>query len=239
MVVIDHKVIIEIAAHLARGPHIGVQAKVLPAAEFVEILGELAGLDLFGHVELGADAFLFRGDALDLLDVQHRPRGELGKGLGQDLDLVAGFIDVLHPELAVADAERGHAPGDGVERVDDPVGDGGRKGHACRHDRGHRKDQDVSGMEHLPVEGGDGTVLEPVVLFLQAVVGEHLRLFLVDIADQLLHAGRLEQIDRRVGRNDQQDRDQQHAEDLSADAAAEKIVRSSHGLLLVMIRSIP
>ena len=216
-----------------------MQTKVLPAAEFVEILGELAGLDLFGHVELGADALLFRGDALDLLDVQHGPRGELGKGLGQDLDLVAGLIDVLHLKLAVPDAERGHATGDGVERIDDPVGDGGRERHPGRHDRGHRENQDVPRVEHLPVEGGDGAVLKPVVLFLQTVVDKHLRLLLVDIVYQPLHTGRLEQIDRRIGRDDQQDRDQQHAEDLSADAAAEKIVRSSHGLLLVMIRSIP
>ena len=91
-------------------------------------------------------------------------------------------------------------------------------------------------MEHLVVEGGDSAALHGLVLILEPVFDIDLLLLLIGIADQLLHRRRLIEEDRRIGNDDQDNRDQQHAEDLLPDAAAHDFAVSSHGTLLAAKR---
>ena len=91
-------------------------------------------------------------------------------------------------------------------------------------------------MEHLVMEGGDGAALHGLVLILEPVFEIDLLLLLIGIADQLLHHRRLIEEDRRIGNDDQDNRDQQHAEDLLPDAAAHDFAVSSHGTLLAAKR---
>ena len=69
VIVVDHEEIIKVAAHFLCRRHAGIKAELLPVRKRREQARKLAALNPACHIELGADALLFRCDAPDLVDV--------------------------------------------------------------------------------------------------------------------------------------------------------------------------
>ena len=69
MIVIHQEEIIEIAANLFRRGHCGIDIELRSIGEGREDAGQHAGLNSGGNRQLGTDAFFFRGDFCEILDV--------------------------------------------------------------------------------------------------------------------------------------------------------------------------
>ena len=208
----DHKEIIEISAYLLRRRHAGKEAEFPSVRKSREQPGQLAGLDFAGHIELCTNPLFFGSDMPDLVYVQHVEGRLFGEGFRQNLDLVSGSVDILHLELPVTDAKRGHPPGDGIQRIDDPPCDGECGNHTDSHDEHHKKHKNVSGMEHFIVKSGDGAAPNLLIPIPHAVVDIHLLLFFVGVVDQQLYLSGLVKENCRISCNDQNNCNQQHTE---------------------------
>ena len=138
MRVVHHEEVVEVTADLLGGVHRGIDVELVALRKGGEYAGEHIVLDLRGHVQLRADALLFRRHGGQVVDVGLQARRHLIKGVGERFDLVAGLdLDSL-VEVAAADAR------DFLGKVRDRACDASGQraserrcaGHRCGHDGG-------------------------------------------------------------------------------------------------------
>ena len=99
MILIDQEEIIEVSAHGLCGSHIRVKIKLCPVGISRECPGKHGFLDLRRHGHLGVDPLLLRRDRNDLVHIGLHLSGHGFEGFRKDLDLVPGFVDILHLEI--------------------------------------------------------------------------------------------------------------------------------------------
>ena len=112
MVVIHQEKVVEVAADLLRRCHGGVNVELVALGEGGEDAGQHGRLNVARHVQLRADALLFRGDAAEILNIFIQLRHHVLERMGKLLQLVAG-VD-LHPKVGQGRHLALHQPDGGV-----------------------------------------------------------------------------------------------------------------------------
>ena len=125
MIVIHHKEIKEVAAHLLGRIHEGVEIKLFLVGEVREYPGQHVRLDLGGDGQFGADPLFFRRNGLQVghvfLQTVHKSANVVGQCarfvMGADHDLLIIQLGRIHVFLELLDklirppADAGNRPG--------------------------------------------------------------------------------------------------------------------------------
>ena len=135
MVLVHQEEIVEVAPHLLGRGHGRIDVELMPVRERREDAGQHMGLDFCRHIQLRADALLFRRDVGQIPDILPQLHRHVLEGLGELLQLVAG-VDVHTEILQIL-----HLPPNQLPRgpVQDP----------------QRADQDAADIEIIGHDGHD------------------------------------------------------------------------------------
>ena len=209
MTLIHHKEIVKVAAHLSGGIHGSIDVELQPVRKGREDTGQHGGLDVTRHVQLRADALLFRRHRRQVPDVFVDLRLHLLDGFRKVLDLVSrGDMQAGNGGFCIASVllsvgyEGFRRLGQHVYRRDDgPVyrSDHGGDHHAgrrcqdacqpeqkfsavCRHLIHGNVHVGVGDEPALAVQDRSGRAAEPPVIFIICNISR-------ELPDALLHQG--------------------------------------------------
>ncbi len=125
MILVHQEKVVEVAAHLLRRCHRGVQIKLRPVRKRRKRIRQHVLLDLGGQRQLRADPFLLGRNFADVIDVAEHILLHFVDLLRERLDLIAGFDGgkapngLLGPLSALAEAP--HLAGEDAHRFHQPL----------------------------------------------------------------------------------------------------------------------